>query len=40
MMPRVSSAITDLYLYLAHLVRFLENACTKEFILIYIKTKY
>ena len=33
-MPRISAAITDPYLYLAHLVRSLKNACTKEFTLI------
>ena len=32
--PRISAAITDPYLYLAHLVRSLKNACTKEFTLI------
>ena len=31
--PRISAAITDPYLYLAHLVRSLKNACTKEFTL-------
>ena len=33
-MPRISAAITVPYLYLAHLVRSLKNACTKEFTLI------
>ena len=29
-MPRISAAITDPYLYLAHLVRSLKNACLKQ----------
>ena len=33
-MPRISAATADPYLYLAHLVRSLKNACTKEFTLI------
>ena len=33
-MPRISPAITDPYLYLAHLVRSLKNACMKEFTLL------
>ena len=33
-MPRISAAITDPYLYLAHLVRSLKNGCTKEFAFI------